>query len=322
MTNFRLPPKNFFTAFLACLVVFSATSAFPQTWLYHTTPRFVLAYSSEHKNLALQILAELQTEDRQLAARLQFTPERTITVYLCPTQSSFDRLTGGVIPHWGEAAADPVLWRIFLKAPRLHQSKRFTLKHELAHLQLGELAHPHRVPRWFNEGAAILLAGETQHIEPALISRAMATNSLLTFDDLEALLAFPNEKASLAYSESYHAVNFLTRRFGFAAIRDFAQALAQQAEPRAAFQNAFEEDLWDFEVAYFDYVRKNFRWYFIWDESILWGAGIFLLFMAAYVATRLRTRKKAEEWEQEEQEPIADEQPKEDDANEQDPQTR
>lgn len=256
--------------------------------------------------MALQVLAEVQSEDRQLAERLQFTPSRTITIYLCPTQSSFDRLTGGVIPHWGEAAADPVRWRIFLKAMRLHEGQRITIKHELVHLLLAEMAHPHRLPRWFNEGAAILLAGETQHIEPALISRAMATNSLLTFDDIEAMLAFPNEKAGLAYSESYHAVNFFVRRHGFAAIQNFAQALALFPAAPQAFQHATGEDLFDFEVAYFDYVRENFRWYFLLDENILWGVGLFGLFIAAYIVTRLRTRKKAAQWEREEAEPTED----------------
>lgn len=309
-----------FAAFVSLLSLFLfANTASSQTWQYHSTARFVLAYSPQHKNLALQILSDIQIEDRQLATRLQFTPQRTLTVYLCPTQSSFDRLTGGVIPHWGEAAADPVLWRIFLKAPRLNESKHVTLKHELAHLQLAELAYPNRLPRWFNEGAAILLAAETQHIEPTLISRAMATNSLLTFDDIEAMLAFPNEKASLAYAESYHAVNFLTRRFGFSAITNYAHALAQYADGRLAFQKAFNEDLWDFETAFFDYVRKNFRWYFLWEETILWGVGIFLLFMAAYIATRMRTRKKAQEWEQEERETTEEnEQPNEEGAQESD----
>ena len=298
--------RKVFTSLASLLILLSANSASPQSWQYHSTARFVLAYSPEQKNFALQILSEVQAEDRRLAARLQFTPRRAITVYLCPTQSSFDRLTGGVIPHWGEAAADPVLFRIFLKTPRSQNEKRVTIKHELVHLLLAEMAHPNRLPRWFNEGAAILLAGETQHIEPALISRAMATNSLLTFDDIEAMLAFLNEKVSLAYSESYHAVNFLARRHGVAAIRNFAQALAQNAEPRAAFQSAFAEDLWDFEIAYFDYVRETFRWYFLWDETVLWGVGILSLFIAAYIATRLRTRKKAAQWEQEEAEPPED----------------
>jgi cbb3-type cytochrome oxidase subunit 3 len=276
--------------------------AFPQTWHYHSTARIVIAFSPEQRNLALQVLAEVQSEDRQLAERLQFTPTRTITVFLCPTQSSFDRVTGGIIPHWGEAAADPAAWRIFLKAMRLHEGKRVTIKHELVHLLLAELSYPQRLPRWFNEGAAILLSGETQHLEPALISRAMATNSLLTFDDLEAMLVFPREKAGLAYSESYHAVNFLVRRHGLAAIKKIAQALALFPTVEEAFHHACGEELFDFEVAYFDYVRENFRWYFLWDENLWWGVGFFLLFMAAYIVTRLRARKKAAAWEQEERE--------------------
>ncbi len=302
MKSFPVSPQTKFIAGLFCSLLWPATAA-AQTWQYHSTSRFVIAYSPEQEKLALQILDEAQTENEQLAQRLQFTPNRTITVYLCPTQSSFDRITGGIIPHWGEAAADPSRWRIFLKSLRLNEGKQLTIKHELAHLLLAELAHPQRVPRWFNEGAAILLAGETQHLEPALISRAMATNSLLTFDEIEAMLSFPNELASLAYSESYHAVNFLVRRYRFTAITKFAQALAQHPDARAAFQNALGEDLWDFEAEYFDYVRKNFRWYFLLDESLLWGAGIFLLFIAAYVVTRIRTHKKVAEWEEEEQNP-------------------
>ncbi|NUO81315.1 hypothetical protein HUU05_14650 [candidate division KSB1 bacterium] len=266
----------------------------------------------------MQLLGEVQAEDTQLAERLQFMPRRTITIFLCPTQSSFERLTGGIIPHWGEAAADPVHWRIFLKAPRLQEGKQITIKHELAHLLLAELAHPHRLPRWFNEGAAIFLAAETQHLEPALISRAMVTNSLLSFDDIEALLSFPNEKAGLAYSESYHAVNFLVQRHGFAALAEFAQALAQHPNPRAAFQSACGEDLWDFEVAYFDYVRKKFRWYFLLDENVLWGVGIFTLFIAAYIVTRMRTRKKAAQWENEERETPSEEEPDAREENDED----
>lgn len=311
----NMAARSYLTRQVLRVLVFLAglapLAAFPQTWQYHSTARFVIAFSPEQRNLALQVLAEVQSEDRQLAERLQFMPARTITVYLCPTQSSFDRMTGGIIPHWGEAAADPAHWRIFLKSPRLSEGKHITIKHELVHLLLAELAHPQRVPRWFNEGAAILLSGETQHIEPALISRAMATNSLLTFDDLEAMLAFPREKAGLAYSESYHAVNFLVRRHGFVALKKFAQALALFPAPAQAFQYAFGEDLFDFEVAYFDYVREHFRWYFLSDENILWGVGLFVLFMAAYIVTRLRTRKKAAAWEDEERE-----QPNDDDDRE------
>ena len=285
---------------LSCLL---PCTVFPQDWRYHSTARFVIAFSTPDKNLALQTLAKLQRQQAQLSQQLDFQPGRVITAYLCPTQSAFDRITGGAIPHWGEAAADHQHWRIFVKAPRASTGKALdwqTLAHELAHLMLAEIADPHHLPRWFNEGAAILLAGETRHVDPLAISRAMTTNSLVTFDEIEALLSFPNEQAALAYSESYHAVKFLVRRHGAQAIKKFAQAFTTHEDARAAFREAFGEDLWDFETAYFDHLRRDFRWYVLLDESLLWGGVVLVLVIAGYFATRWRNMRKTREWEQEE----------------------
>lgn len=287
-----------FAVFLFLLV-----EARGQNWEYHSTARFVIAHSPAQKNLATQVLAQLQHQQEQLSRQLSFQPRRTITVYLCPTQAAFDRLTGGAIPHWGEAAADAAQWRIYLKSPAASADKSLdwqTIKHELAHLMLAEIAAPNRLPRWFNEGAAILLAGETDHVEPLAISRAMATKSLVTFDEIESLLSFPNAQAGLAYSESYHAVTFLVRRHGAEAIPQYAQALAQHAEARAAFQAAFGEDLWDFEIAFFAHLRKSFRWYVLLDDTLIWSGLIVLLVCAGYFVTRWRTKKKMREWELEE----------------------
>jgi hypothetical protein len=291
---------------ILALFVFLPPWAFSQTWQYHSTARFIIAYSPSEKKLATQVLGELQIQQETLLRQLQFQPKRAITVYLCPTQAAFDRVTGGVVPHWGEAAADPAQWRIFLKSPAASSRKELdwqTIKHELAHLVLAEIADPGHLPRWFNEGAAILLAGETDHVDPLAISRAMTTNSLVTFDEIEALLSFPNEQAALAYSESYHAVKLLLRRHGAEALYQFASALAVHSDARLAFRAAFAEDLWDFEVAYFDHLRRNFRWYVLLDETLLWSGVILALVVAGYFVTRWRNRKKVQEWEQEEPAP-------------------
>jgi hypothetical protein len=287
---------------MAVLLAFLCPAS-AQSWRYHSTARFVIAYSPEEKNLALHVLGKLQSYQAELSQRLGFSPERAIQVYLCPTQSSFDRLTGGAVPHWGAAAANPAQWRIFLKSPGASpgaELEPFTIEHELVHLTLAELSWPQRLPRWFDEGAAILLSQETRHANPTVISRAMATGSLVSFDEIESLLSFPDARAGLAYTESYHAVNFLVKRFGTEAIKKFAQALAHEPDGRQAFHAAFGEDLWDFEVEYFDYLREQFRWYFLLDESVLWGGAILVLVIAAYLVTRWRTKNKVAEWEKEE----------------------
>lgn len=300
--------------FFLCAFIFliiqlptAAQNAAGIEWHYHSTLNFVMAYREADHALALRVLDELQQQQQRLAQRLAFQPRRAITVYLCPTQYVFDRMTGGGVPHWGEAAANTALWRIYLKTPGANNARELvpaTVTHELAHLCLAELALPHSLPRWFSEGAAILLSNEARPADPVLISRALLTQSLVDFEEIDDLLSFPNVRAALAYAESYQAVKFMTQRFGQHAITQFARALAAQPEPRLAFQAAFAEDLWDFETAYFDYLRHHFRWYFLLDESFLFGGIILLLLSAGFLVTRWRTRKRVKEWEAEDK--IAD----------------
>jgi hypothetical protein len=298
----------------ALFITFSAVAQTPSgiTWHYHSTPRFVIAYRETDKMLAIRVLEELQHRQHQLAAQLGYQPRRVITVFLCPTQQIFDRMTGGVVPHWGEAAANTAQWRIFLKTPAASPENRdellpVTVTHELAHLCLAELAtpaqtldaRPNSLPRWFNEGAAILLSSEPRYSDPTLISRALLTNSIVEFDEIDDLLSFPSARAGLAYAESYHAVHFMISRFGAEAVRQFAQAFGIHNDARKAFQAAFNEDLWDFEVAYFDYLRQHYRWYFLLDESFLFGMVIVILLIAGFLLTRHRARRKMQEWEKE-----------------------
>jgi Peptidase MA superfamily len=313
--SLRFPFRCKAISFLIFLITFSHASVAQNptgiAWHYHSTPRFVIAYREQDQTLAIRVLDELQQRQQQLAAQLGYEPQRVITVFLCPTQQIFDRMTGGVVPHWGEAAANAEQWRIFLKTPAASDTRELlpvTVTHELAHLCLAELAtptqmpnaRPNSLPRWFNEGAAILLSGEPRYSDPTLISRALLTNSIVEFDEIDDLLSFNSARAGLAYAESYHAVHFMISRFGANALRQFAQACSIHNDTRQAFQVAFNEDLWDFEVAYFDYLRQHFRWYFLLDDSFLFGAIIVILVIAGFLLTRWRARRKMKEWEDEE----------------------
>jgi hypothetical protein len=211
---------------LLILCVFPAVAQNPAgiNWNYHTTSSFVIAFREADRTLAMRVLGELQERQRQLAQRLDFQPRRVITVFLCPTQYVFDRMTGGGVPHWGEAAANTALWRIYLKTPAASDARELlpaTVTHELVHLCLAELAQPNTLPRWFSEGAAILLSHEARPADPTIISQALLTNSLVDFAEIDDLLSFPNARAALAYAESYQAVNFMAQRFGKDAIKRF-----------------------------------------------------------------------------------------------------
>jgi len=310
LSNLSLLQFSFRGSILCFFLIPYGFPAFAQNpagivWRYHSTSSFVIAYRDADKTLAIRVLGELQERQQQLAQRLGYQPRRVITVFLCPTQQIFDRMTGGVVPHWGEAAANTAQWRIFLKTPAASDSRALlpvTVTHELAHLCLAELAQPNTLPRWFNEGAAIVLSNEPRYTDPVIISRAILTNSLVDFEEIDDLLSFPNARAALAYAESYQAVSFMTRQFGRDAAGNLARAFAAHSDSRQAFQSVFNQDLWDFEAAYFDDLRRRFRWYFFLDEAFLFGGVILILVIAGFFVTRWRTKKKIKEWEKDEAE--------------------
>jgi hypothetical protein len=289
------------------LFQFSAVAQNPPgiNWHYHSSSSFVVAYREADQMLAIRVLGELQERQRQLAQRLTYQPRRVITVFLCPTQYVFDRMTGGSVPHWGEAAANTAQWRIYLKTPAASETRELlpsTVTHELAHLCLAEIAHPNTLPHWFNEGAAILLSNETRPADPAIISRALLTNSLVDFEEIDDLLSFPNVRAALAYAESYQAVSLMTARFGKDAVQNFARTFSQTNDSRQAFQSAFDEEQWNFEAEFFDHLRRHFRWYFLLEESFWFGGIILILVIVGFFVTRWRAKKKLKEWENENKE--------------------
>ncbi len=100
---------------------------------------------------------------------------------------------------------------------RLGTSLRGVVTHELVHELLDQFAEPHGrlLPRWFHEGLAQHIAGDTYlgAREEDLVWR-VAAGRLPGFGDLAA--GFPDEREAirLAYAQSYSYVSFLVRECG------------------------------------------------------------------------------------------------------------
>ena len=133
------------------------------------------------------------------------------------------------------------------------------LTHELAHVFAIELSHQ-RVPRWFTEGLSEV---ETARVRPEWIRHddvplygALKRGDLPPLADLSN--AFVNARngddATRAYAQAALAVEFLERRFGFAAIRNALAAYGRGERgaavlekvtgmPASALDAAFRADL-------------------------------------------------------------------------------
>ncbi len=105
---------------------------------------------------------------------------------------------------------------------------RTVLLHEVAHELLDQTCGRNggRIPRWFHEGIAQLLAGDTYlgASEEMIVWRA-ATGQLTPFYELESRFPVGKLALSIAYAQSYSLVTWLSRSFGTEALLEMARAV-------------------------------------------------------------------------------------------------
>ncbi|MFY9344856.1 MAG: hypothetical protein WAT39_20350 [Planctomycetota bacterium] len=102
------------------------------------------------------------------------------------------------------------------------------VRHELVHELLDQYVAPHgrRIPRWFHEGLAQHLAGDTylRASEDDLVWR-IGSRRLRPFAELETTFPEDTTALRLAYAQSSSYVSFLARRYGVGELLAAARAV-------------------------------------------------------------------------------------------------
>ncbi|MFU8804544.1 MAG: peptidase MA family metallohydrolase [Bradymonadaceae bacterium] len=167
-----------------------------------------------------------------------------------------------------------------------------TFAHELAHVAMAEASGAYSVPRWLNEGFAVMHAEEWSPERSDLLSRAAATNSLIPFERLDRTFPPHSQSVSLAYAQSFHFVRHLQQIFGDDV---FAGILAgvRNGEPfDQAFTNATGASLIEIEGAWRDQLTSQTSlWSIFHDETVVFF-GATLLFLVAFLVRRMRKRRQ------------------------------
>ncbi|MBA2663031.1 MAG: hypothetical protein H0U74_12105 [Bradymonadaceae bacterium] len=167
-----------------------------------------------------------------------------------------------------------------------------TFAHELAHVAIDEATGEHRVPRWFNEGFAIMHADEWSAERSEMLARAAATGMLIPFESLTDTFPGHHNTVSVAYAQSFHFVRHLQSRYGdqtFARLtarvragEDFYVALeALTGEPFSVVQAEWREAL----------EQGSSFWSIFRDENVFFF-GASLLFLVAWAVRRKQKRKQ------------------------------
>lgn len=299
--------KFFQTVPILCfclLFVWPEKSKGEVNWNSLEAPPFVIFYTENDKAFADETSSLLKIFYEELSKKIGLELNDTVRTFLCPSEKSFNELTDNLIPDWGEGVADPVQNVIILKSPsQMDDQNHFPklVKHELVHILIGHSAkNPRDLPKWFNEGIASYLSADERVSSGEAISKALISDSIIPLDEIDGVLRFQRTKATLAYEESYSFTAYLVENYGFENMVNLIQELQTEKTFAHVFRDVYGIDLFEAEIAWYQYMEKKYRWHFLLDfENYLW-ISILLLFILVFLAIKLRNRRTLKKWDEEE----------------------
>jgi hypothetical protein len=211
---------------------------------------------------------------------------------------------GAPYPEYAEGVAYSELGLVLLTLTPRQQNESFELvqvfRHELAHIALHDAVGVRRIPRWFNEGFAVMASGETSFERMWALSTATLSDRLLPLSQVER--SFPNDESqvSIAYAQAADVVRFLVRREDRHRFRSLVRELAAGRSLDMAAREAYGVDLLTLEHEWREDVAKRYTfWPVLFSGTVIW-AGVLGLFVMAWRKRRARSRATLKRWARDE----------------------
>ncbi len=224
----------------------------------------------------------------------------SLTLFLAGSRDEFSQMTDHQMPEWSAGAADARRSVLYLQSPRFADpdtKMETVVAHELGHAILGMAVRGAPVPRWFEEGFAMLESGESAWIGTVQLMRGFLFSGALDLSEIEDVLRFNRDRAALAYQESLAAVKYLVERFGPESIPDLVSVLRQGGTMAEAVRRVTGHPYRQFQAEWFESMKRKYRMALVLDSSLLLSLVFVMLFAAAWVSTKIRTERKKMEWE-------------------------
>ena len=154
------------------------------------------------------------------------------------------------LPAWAAGAAHPEDRHIVVgvTASRQRQDRERILLHELAHLAVASAAGAHRVPRWFDEGTARVIANEDDDADRLSLSLARVRGRTVMLEVLDRGFPIEGPEASLAYAVSGRAVRLIEQRAGPRAIAQILDDVRLGMPFGDALSRATGRAVWQLDV--------------------------------------------------------------------------
>lgn len=206
-------------------------------------------------------------------------------------------LPGAEPPSWAVALAYPGHNVVLVEAHSMAEGDGLaTLRHELAHVALGQLGGPW--PRWFQEGFAMFLTGEERFSlsRYATLFRAVRQDRVFELEDLAERWPDHPTDVEIAYAQSAAFVGFLSERHGPAALGHLLDGVSAGEPFEMAFAKAFratvlfEEKVWRGELP-----DRYSWWPIVTGGGTLWALAAVLTVIGYLRRKAVVARRRAEQ---------------------------
>ncbi len=292
---------------IIALLVFSFISCYPAEAAQRQQTTFFRFQSAQH-HLPRLLVQNADAIARQIIDDLGLPLHQPIDVLIASTIAEFQRLqpAGARVPAWAIGVAYPQHNLIILLSPAVRQRGPIdiikTFQHEVLHIILGQaFAGTDQVPRWLNEGLAMIAANEWSMARLSTMTFAVLGRKLIPMQELAASFPADPDQAHIAYCQSFYFIAFLKGRFGSDSFKTFLKEYTRHKNFQRAIRDTYQlpwekmEDLWR------DYLRLRFSWIpLITSSTTLWFLAT-LLFILGYARKKRLNRLQLEQWNREEE---------------------
>jgi len=259
-----------------------------------------LLYNSRDAALAERLWPVMAQDRLDVMNRLGLHPEGALRVLLASSREEFAEALGGAMPD-ALGLYFPATRTVVLRSPRTiageNWDPRGVMRHELAHGVL-DLALDQPIPRWLNEGLAILISDEAGFLDESNLAYLAFREKLIP---LRLLMdSFPSGHGlDLAYLQAASFARFLVRRAGTEGIRQMLSYLESGQGLDRSFALTYGEPLERLEAMWRDDLSGRFSWWaMVTPLSVLGGLGGPLV-VAGFLRRKLQARRRLREWEAE-----------------------
>ncbi len=256
--------------------------------------RFDIVHTPRAAGPAVILAKSLERERTELARRLGRDYEGRTEVRVGEGVDELRKLAphGMTPPIWAGGVAFPHLNVLLIDAAVMRrEDARQVIVHELAHLALGRMGRGDW-PRWFQEGFAMLVAGEWSVSRYAAMYRATVGEAAIPLSALTDGWPERHSEVEIAYALSLSFVAHLHEKGGDATFRAFIGKVAEGTAFEEAFDAVYGVTLAAEETDWRASLTDRYTWLpLLTGTGTLWAL-ITMLFLLAYARSRRRKRER------------------------------